>query len=332
MDFSQDVDVNVNDQANGAMRQTTANGSIDRKASNIDERKLFIGGLNFKVTEEELKGYFSKYGNVASVNVKCDPITGRFRGFAFIVFSSPESVDKAIEAGEHLINGRKVEPRRAKSRPGKIFVGGLADELTDDEIKNYFAQFGNITAIDLPFDKEKNKRKNFCFITFDNENVVADLLKKPKQSINGKPVDVKKATPKPDPMYASIPPAGGAMMPNMRNGARAPPGGYMAPQWGAPTPGGFGNYGGSGYGGYDGYDYYNGYDASGYEYGPQGGAAMPAAPYGAAPTGYGGGRPMGGSGARGGKAAPAGGKMRGGAAPTAAGGKANARNIRHQPY
>ncbi len=55
-----------------------------------------------------------------------------------------------------------------------------------------------IVEIEMPFDRVKNQRKNFCFITYDNENVVFDLLKTPKQVINGKEVDVKKATPKPD--------------------------------------------------------------------------------------------------------------------------------------
>lgn len=50
----------------------------------------------------------------------------------------------------------------------------------------------------MPFDKQKNQRKAFCFITFDSETVVNDLLKTPKQTISGKEVDVKKATPKPD--------------------------------------------------------------------------------------------------------------------------------------
>lgn len=50
----------------------------------------------------------------------------------------------------------------------------------------------------MPFDKQKNQRKGFCFITFDSEQVVNELLKTPKQVISGKEVDVKKATPKPD--------------------------------------------------------------------------------------------------------------------------------------
>lgn len=50
----------------------------------------------------------------------------------------------------------------------------------------------------MPFDKQKNQRKAFCFITFDSEQIVNELLKTPKQTISGKEVDVKKATPKPD--------------------------------------------------------------------------------------------------------------------------------------
>lgn len=48
----------------------------------------------------------------------------------------------------------------------------------------------------MPFDKQKNQRKAFCFITFDSEQVVNELLKTPKQTIAGKEVDVKRATPK----------------------------------------------------------------------------------------------------------------------------------------
>lgn len=54
--------------------------------------------------------------------------------------------------------------------------------------------------MEMPFDKQKNQRKGFCFITFDSEQVVNELLKTPKQTISGKEVDVKRATPKPDNM------------------------------------------------------------------------------------------------------------------------------------
>lgn len=42
----------------------------------------------------------------------------------------------------------------------------------------------------MPFDKTKNQRKGFCFITFGSEQVVNQLLKTPKQTINGKAVSL----------------------------------------------------------------------------------------------------------------------------------------------
>lgn len=48
-------------------------------------------------------------------------------------------------AGEHTINNKKVDPKKAKARHGKIFVGGLTTELSDDDIKNYFGQFGTVS-------------------------------------------------------------------------------------------------------------------------------------------------------------------------------------------
>lgn len=155
---------------------------------------------------------------------------------------------QVINAGDHVINGKKVDPKKAKARHGKIFVGGLKPELTDDEIKNFFNQFGNIVEVEMPFDKTKNQRKGFCFITFEQESVVTELLKTPKQSISGHEVDVKKATPKPDAM--------GMMRGGMRGGMRGRGGGMRGRGrgWGNNWGQGGYNYGQGGYGGgYGGY-------------------------------------------------------------------------------
>lgn len=259
-----------------------------------DDKKLFVGGLSWETTDKELREHFSKYGEIESINVKTDPNTGRSRGFAFIVFSSAEAIDKVLSAGDHIINNKKVDPKKAKARHGKIFVGGLVPELSDDDIKNFFSQYGTIVEVEMPFDKQKNQRKGFCFITFDSEQVVQELLKTPKQSINGKEVDVKKATPKPDAMVRGG--RGGVRGARGRGrGGRGGRGGWGNQGWGNQ---GYNNYGynqgyGGGYGnyGYGGYDYYGGgygnygyggYDYTGYNYGNYGN------------QGYGGGKQRGG--------------------------------------
>ena len=103
---------------------------------------------------------------------------------------------EVLGGGEHAINSKKVDVKRARAKPGKIFVGGLTEILSDEEIRNYFSQFGSVTECEMPFDKTKNQRKNFCFITFEREETMKEVLKIPKQKIGEVEVDVKKATPK----------------------------------------------------------------------------------------------------------------------------------------
>ena len=103
---------------------------------------------------------------------------------------------EVLGGGEHAINSKKVDVKRARAKPGKIFVGGLTETLSDEEIRNYFSQFGSVTECEMPFDKTKNQRKNFCFITFEREETMKEVLKIPKQKIGEVEVDVKKATPK----------------------------------------------------------------------------------------------------------------------------------------
>ncbi|XP_011049389.1 PREDICTED: RNA-binding protein squid-like isoform X6 [Acromyrmex echinatior] len=253
--------------------------SAGANQDSLNDRKLFVGGLSWETTDKELREHFSAYGDIESINVKTDPNTGRSRGFAFIVFAKAESLDKIMSAGDHVINNKKVDPKKAKARHGKIFVGGLSTELSDDDIKNFFSQFGTIVEVEMPFDKTKNQRKGFCFITFESEQVVNELLKTSKQTINGKEVDVKKATPKPDGMIGMRGGPGGRGSRGARGGRGRGfgqggwgQGGYGGGYSGGYGQGGYGGgydgygydyYGGGGYGGYSGYDY-SGYGGSGY--------------------------------------------------------------------
>merc|ERR1719510_2018034 len=97
-------------------------GSDDNSA---EDRKLFVGGLSWETKEPQLKDYFEKFGEIESINLKLDPVTGRSRCFAFLVFKDPASVEQVLggAGGEHAINSKKVDVKRARAKPGKIFCG-----------------------------------------------------------------------------------------------------------------------------------------------------------------------------------------------------------------
>ena len=70
-------------------------------------KKLFVGGLPFSTTNEELEKLFAELGTVESATVITDRMTGRSRGFGFVEMSSEEEVSKAIEK----LNGSKLGER-----------------------------------------------------------------------------------------------------------------------------------------------------------------------------------------------------------------------------
>lgn len=74
-----------------------------------DQGKLFIGGIPWDTSDEKLKEYFGKYGEVVQAVVMRDKTTGRPRGFGFVVFSDPSVLDAVLHE-EHIIDGRMVRP------------------------------------------------------------------------------------------------------------------------------------------------------------------------------------------------------------------------------
>ncbi|XP_033369847.1 heterogeneous nuclear ribonucleoprotein D0 isoform X4 [Parus major] len=156
---------------------------IDASKNEEDEGKMFIGGLSWDTTKKDLKDYFSKFGEVVDCTLKLDPITGRSRGFGFVLFKESESVDKVMDQKEHKLNGKVIDPKRAKAMKTKepvkkIFVGGLSPDTPEEKIREYFGGFGEVESIELPMDNKTNKRRGFCFITFKEEEPVKKIMEK----------------------------------------------------------------------------------------------------------------------------------------------------------
>src|SRR6185312_3709057 len=83
-------------------------------------KKLFVGNLNFKTTDDDLRTLFAQAGTIESATVMMDRATGRSRGFGFVEMSSDEEAEKAVkELNGHELQGRALNVNEARERtPG----------------------------------------------------------------------------------------------------------------------------------------------------------------------------------------------------------------------
>ena len=77
--------------------------------------KLYVGGLPYSTTQDELQEAFAKAGAVVSASIIMDKMTGRSRGFGFVEMSSDSDAQAAIEMWNGKdFGGRKLTVNEAK--------------------------------------------------------------------------------------------------------------------------------------------------------------------------------------------------------------------------
>lgn len=194
---------------------------------NEEQCKIFVGGVGKETSEETLRQYFGKFGEIADSVIMMNKMTGQPRGFAFVTFKEASSVQAVIDQnnnGGHTLDGkvylqvRKYFPKaeydaeRANNQGGhpngnpqykgpmkvapelKIFVGGIGIGTTEEDIKRYFEQFGGkVTAVDMPNHHVYKCPKGFAFVGFEKKETVQEVCKDRYHQINGKTVEVKGA-------------------------------------------------------------------------------------------------------------------------------------------
>ena len=165
-----------------------------------DNCKMFIGGLNWETTEDGLREYFSKYGRVVDLRIMKDNNTGRSRGFGFLTFESPSSVDEVVKT-QHILDGKVIDPKRSipreeKDKTGKIFVGGIGADVRPKEFEEFFAKYGTIIDAQLMLDKDTGRSRGFGFVTYDSPDAVDRVCQNKYIEFKGKQIEIKRAEPR----------------------------------------------------------------------------------------------------------------------------------------
>ena len=87
--------------------------------------KLYVGGLPYSTTEQQLSELFSPQGSVTSAKVITDKFTGQSRGFGFVEMATGEEAQKAISAlNGTQMDGRTITVNEAKPQEKRSGGGG----------------------------------------------------------------------------------------------------------------------------------------------------------------------------------------------------------------
>lgn len=86
---------------------------------------IYVSNLSFNVEDEDLKEFFTEYGEVSSARVITDKFTNKSRGFGFVEMPDDAAAEKAIaELDGGMVEGRAIRVTVAKPREERPSNGG----------------------------------------------------------------------------------------------------------------------------------------------------------------------------------------------------------------
>ncbi|XP_040275793.1 TAR DNA-binding protein 43-like [Bufo bufo] len=159
------------------VEETDASSAVKIKRAATNTSDLIVLGLPWKTTEQDLKDYFSAYGELIMAQVKKDAQTGHSRGFAFIRFTDYKAQVKVMSL-RHKIDGRWCHCKLPNSKQSpdepicshKVYVGRCTEDMTAEELRHFFTQYGEVVDVFVP-----KQFRAFAFVAFADDQVAQSL-------------------------------------------------------------------------------------------------------------------------------------------------------------
>ncbi|KAH9886534.1 polyadenylate binding protein [Xylariomycetidae sp. FL2044] len=155
---------------------------------------IFIKNLDAAIDNKALHDTFAAFGNILSCKVAQDE-TGSSKGYGFVHYETDEAAVQAIRhVNGMLLNEKKVyvghhipkKDRQSKFEEMKanftnVYVKNISGDVTDDEFRELFEKFGDVTSSSLARDNE-GKSRGFGFVNFTTHEHASKAV----QDLNGK--------------------------------------------------------------------------------------------------------------------------------------------------
>ncbi|KRX27772.1 Nucleolysin TIAR, partial [Trichinella nelsoni] len=155
---------------------------------------VFVGDLSPEIDNKMLREAFAPYGEISDVKVIRDLQTLKSKGYGFVSYVSHDDAERAIEQMNGQWLGRRtIRTNWATRKPGlpaqnlgqltfddvmaqsspqntTVYVGSVAANTTDDDLRRIFARFGSILEVRV------FKQQGYAFVRFDNKESAAHAI------------------------------------------------------------------------------------------------------------------------------------------------------------
>ncbi|KAJ0109919.1 hypothetical protein J7T55_014720 [Diaporthe amygdali] len=156
---------------------------------------VFIKNLDVAIDNKALHDTFAAFGNILSCKVAQDE-HGNSKGYGFVHYETDEAASQAIKhVNGMLLNEKKVyvghhipkKDRQSKFEEMKanftnVYVKNIQTDSTDEEFRDLFTKYGDITSASLARDQETGKNRGFGFVNFTTHEAAFKAV----EELNGK--------------------------------------------------------------------------------------------------------------------------------------------------
>jgi len=146
---------------------------------------LYVGDLDFSVTDSQLYDLFNQAGQVVSVRVCRDMSTRRSLGYGYVNYNNPQDAARALDLLNFTpLNGKTIrvmyshrDPSIRKSGAANIFIKNLDKAIDNKALHDTFSTFGNILSCKIATDPS-GQSKGYGFVQFENDESAQNAIDK----------------------------------------------------------------------------------------------------------------------------------------------------------
>ncbi|XP_062000348.1 phragmoplastin interacting protein 1 [Rosa rugosa] len=189
------------------------NMETERQANGEVATKVYVGGIPYYSTEDDIRSYFESCGSITEIDCMKFPDSGKFKGIAIISFRTEAAAKRALALDGADMGGLflKIQPYKT-TRVNKvvnkvsdfapkivegynrIYVGNLSWDITEDELRKLFSDC-KISSINFGMDKETGEFRGYAHVEFSDSLSLTMALKLDQKIVLGRPVKISCAVP-----------------------------------------------------------------------------------------------------------------------------------------